>query len=243
MEKLCWSLIEPHLVLHGLEEIACLDDSHPFFLRSSFESSVWRYFHALSSTVLACLESILLLALLMRWPNQKAAVQKQKITSKVQLPCFELFHDSYCSGFSRDYLDYLTLRLFDWPFMLYFSTSNVRLGDLLDLGKVVEAPTRQGARVDETGGPDIGTDVNNDVHPACHCWKCLEQPSHFTFYSSFYSCLLLTKMFLKFLINVTAVERALVTMSETSAIQRLKGVGVSKEHRSPKLQRLDRQIN
>lgn len=81
MEKLCWSLIEPHLVLHGLEEIACLDDSHPFFLRSSFESSVWRYFHALSSTVLACLESILLLPLLMRWPNQKAAVQKQTKSS------------------------------------------------------------------------------------------------------------------------------------------------------------------
>lgn len=95
---------------------------------------------------------------------------------------------------------------------------------------------------DETGGPDIGTDDWKwRYSPACHCWKCLEQPSHFTFYSHAKSrC---SKMFLKFLINVTAVERALVTMSETSAIQRLKGVGVSKQHRSPKLQRLDRQIN
>ena len=25
-------------------------------------------------------------------------------TNKVQLLCFELFHDSYCSGFSRNYL-------------------------------------------------------------------------------------------------------------------------------------------
>lgn len=91
-----------------------------FFLRSSFESSVWRYFHALSSTVLACLESILLLPLLMRWPNQKAAVQKQKITSKVQLPCFELFHDSYDSGFSRDYLHIWHLSLFIYYSCLIF---------------------------------------------------------------------------------------------------------------------------
>lgn len=194
MEKLCWSLIEPHLVLHGLEEIACLDDSHLFFLRSSFESSVWRYFHALSSTVLACLESILLLPLLMRWSNQKAAVKK---TSKVQLPCFELFHDSYCSGFQRNYLDYLHI----WPshltsesihllFMLDEVGSNFQLAWEIfwiwvrwskHLGRTRVTPTGFG---DETDGPARNIDID-DVNPACHCNDRSKAIACFTFYSHF----------------------------------------------------------
>ena len=57
-------------------------------------------------------------------------------TNKIQLLCFQFFHDSYCSGFCRDYLH---IWLWDYSCLIKEAIST-SLGDLFDfLG--VEAPT------------------------------------------------------------------------------------------------------
>lgn len=119
-----------------------------------------------------------LLPLLMRWPNQKAAVQKQAKSS---------FRASSCSTILivRDFLgttftstSHLTLRLFNL-FMLDKGGSNfqpaweifwiwVRWSKHLQQGRVTRPTDR--------------TFVNDG--PACHC-ACLEQPSHSHFIHAF----------------------------------------------------------
>lgn len=120
-------------------------------------------------------------------------------TSKIQLLCFELFHDSYCSRFSRDL-----------PWTTFTSTSHLTsetiqsiltssLGDLLDLGrKVVEAPTRFWVQI---GGRDRRTGHRSRCSAACHGWKCSKQQpsrnSHFIHHFLHAFRCFLTKMFLK----------------------------------------------